>query len=325
VERYVYDGLDLIGVLDANGQTVARFEFGPTIDEPLNLSSVDGTRYFHGNHIGSVMALSSASGVAASYDYEPYGRTTSVGEARNPFRYTGREQDSSDLYYYRARYLDPLNKRFLSPDPLGLSTGLNLYAYVEGDPISRRDPLGLWAGIDDLVFTGGGALAGLLGQGVSDLLSGQLSGWEDYAGAAIGGAVLGETLLYAGPVVAGAAGGLATNLAKQGLKNLTGKQCGINPVSAATDTVIGAATGLIPGVRIPGVTAGRNSMNAVYRQMSTKFANGTVSNVSGQTALKMFGGRAVDTALIPGTAAGALAGTYAAPYVPGYSDACPCQ
>jgi RHS repeat-associated protein len=325
VERYVYDGLDLIGVLNASGQVVSRFVFGPTIDEPLAISSADGVRYFHANHLGSVMALSSASAVAASYDYEPFGRTAVVGEVRNPFHYTGREQDGEDLYFYRARYFDPVNRRFLSPDPLGLSTGLNLYAYVENDPINRRDPLGLWAGIDDLVFTGGGALAGLVGQGVSDLLSGQLSGWEDYTGAAIGGAVLGETLLYAGPVVAGAAGGLATNLAKQGLKNLSGKQCGFNPVSAATDTVIGAATGLIPGVRVPGVTAGRNSMNAIYRQMSTKFANGTINNVSGQTALKMFGGRAVDTALLPGTAAGALAGSYASPFVPGYSDACPCQ
>src|SRR6185369_6315793 len=136
----------------------------------------------------------------------------------------------------------------------GEYAGFNLYNYVQQDPLNRVDPLGLWFGWDDLFFTVGGAIVGVAGQGVGDLLSGHLSGWEDYVGSAVGGAVGGEALLYTGPVGAGLAGGAAGNLAKQGLKNLTGKQCGFDPWSLAADSAVGAATGLIPGARVPGVT-----------------------------------------------------------------------
>jgi uncharacterized protein RhaS with RHS repeats len=47
------------------------------------------------------------------------------------------------LYFYRARYYDPVLKRFVSSDPIGLAGGLNEYAYVGGDPVSYVDPEGL--------------------------------------------------------------------------------------------------------------------------------------------------------------------------------------
>ena len=130
--------------------------------------------------------------------------------------------------------------------------------------------------------------------------------------------------LSTGPIGAGLAGGAATNATKQLLKNLTGKQCGYNATSFVADTAVGGFTGLIPGARILGVTGGRGNWNSIFKQMSTKLSNGTISNVSLQTALKMAGGRAVDTALVPGMGAGAVAGTYLEPYIPGYGDACTC-
>lgn len=47
-----------------------------------------------------------------------------------------------------AREYDPVQKRFLSEDPIGIAGGINLYAYVRGDPVSRIDPFGL----TDLVY-----------------------------------------------------------------------------------------------------------------------------------------------------------------------------
>jgi len=35
------------------------------------------------------------------------------------FRYTGRENDGTGLYYYRARYYHPGAKRFIAEDPIG--------------------------------------------------------------------------------------------------------------------------------------------------------------------------------------------------------------
>jgi RHS repeat-associated protein len=61
----------------------------------------------------------------------------------NALQYTGRENDGTGLYYYRARYYDPGLKRFISEDPIGTTAGLNFYSYVEGNPISFSDPTGL--------------------------------------------------------------------------------------------------------------------------------------------------------------------------------------
>ena len=58
--------------------------------------------------------------------------------------YTGRRYDAeTGNYYYRARYYSPELGRFLSPDPLGLSAGLNLYGYVTNNPLNWIDPWGL--------------------------------------------------------------------------------------------------------------------------------------------------------------------------------------
>ena len=49
----------------------------------------------------------------------------------------------SGLYLTHYRAYDPHLGRWLSRDPLGLAGGMNLYAYVEGNPISYTDPTGL--------------------------------------------------------------------------------------------------------------------------------------------------------------------------------------
>ncbi|MBJ7313520.1 RHS repeat-associated core domain-containing protein, partial [Rugamonas sp. CCM 8940] len=65
----------------------------------------------------------------------------------NPFQYTGRENDGTGLYYYRARYYAPALGRFISSDPIGLDGGGNTYAYANENPLMYTDSLGLmgWA------------------------------------------------------------------------------------------------------------------------------------------------------------------------------------
>ncbi len=72
---------------------------------------------------------------------------TVSGEASdNLFQYTGRENDGTGLYYYRARYYSPDLQRFISEDPIGLFGGINLYAYVENNAVNLTDPSGLFRG-----------------------------------------------------------------------------------------------------------------------------------------------------------------------------------
>ena len=43
-----------------------------------------------------------------------------------------------------ARYYDPVIKRFVSEDPIGLAAGINFYTYVLGNPMANTDPTGLF-------------------------------------------------------------------------------------------------------------------------------------------------------------------------------------
>ena len=51
-----------------------------------------------------------------------------------------RLDDESGLYYYRARYYDPTEGRFLEADPIGYGDGMNLYEFVKSQPILNLDP-----------------------------------------------------------------------------------------------------------------------------------------------------------------------------------------
>jgi RHS repeat-associated protein len=76
--------------------------------------------------------------------YSAYGRSLSDLPEAESFGYAGRERDLDDLYYYRARYYSTALGRFISEDPTGFDgNGVNFHAYVNGDPISEIDPLGL--------------------------------------------------------------------------------------------------------------------------------------------------------------------------------------
>ena len=57
---------------------------------------------------------------------------------------TGREFDTeTGIYYYRARYYDPVNGRFINEDPIGFGGGINKYAYVGNSPVMLKDSYGL--------------------------------------------------------------------------------------------------------------------------------------------------------------------------------------
>lgn len=85
------------------------------------------------------------------------------GDARTPLRFQGQYADAeTGLCYNRFRYYDPEIGRFLSPDPIGLAGGLNLFARGV-NPTGEVDPTGREtftpAGLDDEARNGALAAA----------------------------------------------------------------------------------------------------------------------------------------------------------------------
>jgi RHS repeat-associated protein len=117
---------------------------GLGVDSWLYRTEGATTRYFLTDALGSTRALTDdTKAITTRYQYEPFGETTTSGAvSTNSSQYTGRENDGTGLYYYRARYYSPTLKRFISEDPIGLAGGFNTYAYVEGNPVSANDPSG---------------------------------------------------------------------------------------------------------------------------------------------------------------------------------------
>ena len=76
---------------------------------------------------------------------------------------TGRENDKTGLYYYRARYYSPTLQRFIREDPIGFYGGINFYAYVRNNPVNWRDPWGLWTYANEYGTTGTGLTANMTG------------------------------------------------------------------------------------------------------------------------------------------------------------------
>ena len=214
-----------------------------------------------GAHIGSIRQLIDETGrVRAQYDYDPYGRATKEsGDLDSDIGYAGYSRHAaSGLSFALHRAYDPTHGRWLNRDPVGEASDLNLYAYLGGDPVDGSDPLGLWAGVDDAVATGVGALSGLVGQGIADAISGELSGWQDYTAAAVGGAAGGEAFLYGGPIAAGAVTGAVTNATRQGLNIASGRQCEFSFTNLAIETGVGAVGGAVGkqlGKFVPGLAA----------------------------------------------------------------------
>ncbi len=145
--QYLYDGLNV--VQEKNGAAVtANLLTGLGIDDVLTRTDGAGTRGFLTDALGSTIALVDNTGaVLTQYTYEPFGAVNRIGAAsQNSYTFTGREDDGSGLYYYRARYYHPRLQRFISKDPIGIRGGdLNLYAYARNNPVILSDPLGLLA------------------------------------------------------------------------------------------------------------------------------------------------------------------------------------
>jgi len=208
--------------------------------------------------LGSVIGTQDAgSGTITKFGYGTYG---SSAAAPSNFAYTGQRIDQeSSLYYYRARHYSPFLGRFNQTDSIGHRGGMNLYAYVDNDPLNLLDPDG------EIAWFASGAIGAALGVGVELLANYSsirnqiaLGNWES-VGYQIGAAA-------AGGFVAGATGVGAVNLVAR--------------AGSVTSTLIGGGLANVGGNTISQVakiaTGLQDSFN--YTESAFAFATGSVAS-----------------------------------------------
>ncbi|QCP54368.1 type IV secretion protein Rhs [Trinickia violacea] len=153
--RFLWDGMRLCQEMRLNGSVSVYLYNGVGSYEPLARLDAEGdsskrnTLYYHTDVNGAPEELTDASGeIVWRTQYQIWGNTvveTAVEEYRpqQNLRYQGQYLDrETGLHYNLFRYYDPDMGRFITPDPIGLAGGLNLYQYAP-NPISWIDPWGL--------------------------------------------------------------------------------------------------------------------------------------------------------------------------------------
>ncbi|MBI2422018.1 MAG: AHH domain-containing protein [Candidatus Hydrogenedentes bacterium] len=225
---------------NAAGEVVEAYTYGSGLDGAVYTGMVNGEPVYApipGDYgfpllrsvdTGEVLPVTNVGGARlTTFEDGSGGSTGELVQSRygNPYLFNGRHWDPElGLYYYRNRYMDPLEGRFTTRDPIGawgdpMNLG-NAYTYVGNNPWTYTDPFGLagdrypesdlgWAGyyayetgagaltLPSLVGSGiGWALGGIFGGGVvhgSDRLD--LDAFEARAAGGdsrLGGNVLGE-------------------------------------------------------------------------------------------------------------------------------------
>jgi RHS repeat-associated protein len=118
-------------------------------------NSEEETFYYHSDHLGSTSYITDKDGNITQYDaYLPYGELLVDEHSSSeemPYKFNGKELDEeTGLYYYGARYMQPVASIWYGVDPLTEKyTDISGYVYCHGNPIILFDP----DGEEDLLYS----------------------------------------------------------------------------------------------------------------------------------------------------------------------------
>jgi RHS repeat-associated protein len=176
-----YNGTETTFVYDGDGSRVKKTENGETIIYinqfyEKNLTTGVATTYYylggqlvamregtdleyiHQDHLSSTSVMTDDAGDSlGAIKYLPFGETRS-GSMPTDKQFTGQRLDGTGLYYYGARYYDPLIGRYISADPIiprpWDPQSFNRYSYCYNNPLKYIDPSGYFVRIGEWNVTG---------------------------------------------------------------------------------------------------------------------------------------------------------------------------
>ena len=145
----------VIAGTDVGKETLSYYLGGTLIAQRTILSGTSTTTYIHQDSLGSTSVVSNSTGASIStMTYTPFGLGCVTPDTLGTKKeFTGQRLDATGLYYYNARYYDPLIGRFISADTvvqdLSNPQTLNRYSYCINNPLKYTDPSGNYLCLSD--------------------------------------------------------------------------------------------------------------------------------------------------------------------------------
>ncbi|MEZ7764279.1 cell wall hydrolase, partial [Prevotella nigrescens] len=113
-----------------------------------NDTTKEETFFYHSDHLGSTSYITDDHANITQYDaYLPYGELLVDEHSSSedmPYKFNGKEMDAeTGLYYYGARYMNPVTSLWYGVDPLTEDyENISSYLYCHANPLVMIDPTG---------------------------------------------------------------------------------------------------------------------------------------------------------------------------------------